>query len=318
MCELISVVIPTYNRAEVLLDAINSVLSQTYKNFEIIIVDDGSTDNTQEIIKKINDARIKYFYQENSGVSSARNKGIKTANGDYIAFLDSDDLWHPQKLEKQLAIFTKDKNIGLVSCNSLYQTFSGETVFVKKSFASNKKEVISYILSYPDKVYTGTPTLMIKKDCFDKVGYFDEQMSFCEDWDIFFRIALFYEIYFIDEILTYVRVQEDNSTKTGKSEKFGENYKKFLDKAFNNNDLPENFFSLKKIAYSNAFWNFGSGILYRSKNRCAARKALLKSLTYSCSKLLNIKFLIALILSFSPEFMLNIYGKLKKFSGKKY
>ena len=100
---LVSVIIPTYNRGRLILDSINSVLNQTYKNIELIVVDDCSTDNTEEILKSINDSRIKYVkLEKNSGACIARNKGIELSTGEFIAFNDSDDLWITTKLEKQL------------------------------------------------------------------------------------------------------------------------------------------------------------------------------------------------------------------------
>jgi len=109
MIPRISVIIPAYNRANYLTEAINSVLSQTYRNFELIVVNDGSQDNTEEILKKYV-GKIKYFYQENNGVSSARNKGIDNSKGEFLCFLDSDDLWEKKKLEKQIDYFnTKNK-----------------------------------------------------------------------------------------------------------------------------------------------------------------------------------------------------------------
>jgi glycosyltransferase involved in cell wall biosynthesis len=121
----ISVIVPTYNRSELLPRAINSILNQTFKDFELIIVDDGSTDNTKKIIEKYseNDSRIKYIYQENSGgPPRPKNTGIKIAKGNYIAFLDSDDEWLPSKLEEQIKKYIendKNHNIGLVGCGAI-------------------------------------------------------------------------------------------------------------------------------------------------------------------------------------------------------
>ena len=111
----VSVIIPTYNRAEYLPDAIDSVLAQTFRDFEVIIIDDGSTDNTREIIEKYIKRYpqiIRPFYQMNSGASVARNKGIEEARGEYIAFLDSDDVWLSKKLERQVSVLERDKKIG--------------------------------------------------------------------------------------------------------------------------------------------------------------------------------------------------------------
>ena len=110
---MVSVIIPTYNREKTILRAINSVLDQTYKEIELIIVDDGSIDNTRKIVESLNCQKIKYIYQKNGGAAKARNTGIIAASGEYISFQDSDDYWYPEKLEKQLAEL-EDKNADIV------------------------------------------------------------------------------------------------------------------------------------------------------------------------------------------------------------
>ena len=126
--DLISVIIPTYNRAHLIKRSAQSVLNQTYKNLELIIVDDGSTDNTKEVIDSLNDERIVYVKQENHGVSSARNTGINVANGKYIAFQDSDDIWHSDKLEKQINTL-KQNNADIVFCKIFKQFYRRIIVF---------------------------------------------------------------------------------------------------------------------------------------------------------------------------------------------
>jgi len=118
--KLVSVIIPTFNRADLIEYSIISVLNQTYQNFEIIIIDDGSTDNTREVVHSIKDKRIKYIYYKHVGLpASARNKGIMIARGEFIAFLDSDDIWLPKKLEMQIKTFNKIPNLLLVATNGI-------------------------------------------------------------------------------------------------------------------------------------------------------------------------------------------------------
>ncbi len=307
---LITVVIPTYNRANLIKDAIKTVFSQTYQKFEIIIVDDGSEDNTSEVIKNLTDERIKYIYQKNSGVSSARNNGIKNAKGEYIAFLDSDDLWHPQKLEKQLSVLENNPNIGLVTSSSKYITFEKKFIKIKKHCAEGN------ILLNPDRVFCGTPTLLIRKNIFEKSGLFDETMNFCEDWDLFFRISLICGVYSIPEVLTYVRSHKESLSKSSPVGQFREGYLKFLDKSFNNENLPVEMLKVKNRAYSNALWNIGFWALYKSNDYKIARASLFESLRKSYLKIFNVKFLIALFLSCSPQIFLNGYGQLKKCLGR--
>ena len=309
---LISVVIPTFNREDLIKDAINTVLEQVYQNFEIIIIDDGSTDNTSEVVKSFDDARIKYIYQENAGISKARNKGIEDASGEYIAFLDSDDLWHPEKLEKQVSVLDKDPDVDLLSNNSQYMTFQNDIIEIKKNYVKSQKENISLILLDPDKVFTGTPTLLVRKTIFEKVGLFDETVTFCEDWDLFFRIALVGKICHIPEILTYVRNHKGNITNISHVGKFKNGYLRFLEKAFSNELLPLEMLQIKKQVYSNTWWSIAYWALYKSQDYTVARESLWKSLKKSPRKIFNIGFLIALFLSYSPVIFLEKYKKIKK------
>jgi len=303
--KLISVIIPTYNRADLIKDAISTVLAQTYQNFEIVVVDDGSQDNTAEIIRDFGDERIKYIYQENSGVSSARNNGIKNASGEYVAFLDSDDLWHPQKLEKQLSVLENNPDAGLVTTSSQYTTKK-----IKKHCAK------SNILLNPYKVFCGTPTLLIRKNVLETAGLFDEYMALCEDWDLFFRISLVSKIRNVPEVLTYVRSHKGNLSKTSPVDKFKESYLRFLDKSFSNDKLPPQMLKIKSRAYSHAFWIIGFWALYKSEDYAAARESLLTSLKKSPLKIFNVKFLIALFLAYSPPMFLTGYKRLKKALGR--
>jgi len=313
MNKLISVIIPTYNRAGIIVDAINTVLNQTYQHFEIIIIDDGSNDNTNEVIKNINDSRIRYVYQENSGRPSlARNSGIKIAKGEYIAFLDSDDLWHPQMLEKHINVMNENNDVGFSTNWSSYRTFEGEELFKKNSYAKNKNEYIRYILLTPDKAYAGTGTILVKKECFDKVGLFDEDLTYCEDWDMFCRIAMIYEFYNIEEVLTYVRVHDASLSKNPNPKIAEYCYLKFLQKAFENENLSSEFFEIKNSAYSNALLCIGGWALYGACDYSIARKSFIDSIKYSNGKVINIKFLVSFILAFSPSLFLKLYKYFKK------
>ena len=111
---IFTVVIPAYNREHVIARAINSVLNQTFQNFEIVVVDDGSKDNTRKVVESIHDSRVRYVWQENKGATAARNTGVKNAQGDYVSFLDSDDEWFNTMLEKQYELYQSDHNIGCV------------------------------------------------------------------------------------------------------------------------------------------------------------------------------------------------------------
>lgn len=313
MKNLVSVIIPTYKRANLIFEAISSVLAQTYQNFEIIVINDGYQDETEQIIAKINDPRVKYIYQENSGPASARNTGIKNANGCYIAFLDSDDLWHEDKLEKQLKILDKNPRVGIVSCHSSYRDFEGNEIFKKISNAKNNMDYVKGLVFEPDRVFTGTPTLMIRKECLDRSGMFDESLKLFEDWDLCFRIALNYDVAIADEVLTIVRTSRESFSAASDEIKFKENYLRYLDKIFENKELPSDIKQGKNSAYGNVYWYIGNRTLYSSKNKALALECFQKSLSYSKKRLKKFNFCFALILSLLPICFLDLYLKYRKF-----
>lgn len=211
----VSVIIPTYNRAKMLKKCLGSVLSQSFQNFEIIISDDGSTDNTKEIVKnyQTQDDRIKYIWQENSGnPTKPRNKGIKEARGEFIAFLDSDDEWLPKKLEKQIALFQKNKksNIGIVACNVL--TFNVDNKKIKKYKIPNYKNAFKELLAR-NFIFGSASMVMIKKEVFDEVGLFNENISSLEDWEMWLRITKKYDFDKVEDYLCCLTVHNGNRGK---------------------------------------------------------------------------------------------------------
>jgi len=232
---MVSVIIPTYNRAAFVCEAINSVFSQTFKDYEVIIVDDGSTDNTKEVLNSYC-RNIKYVFQENQGASAARNTGLKQSKGNYIAFLDSDDMWLPSKLQKQVNILDRHENVGLVYSNIAYCDELGNI----QSVASKSKMFLSGYLFKEvllRKVMCGyPPTWLIRKTCFDAIGYFDTSLKMSEDRDFSVRIAKQYKIFGIIEPLTLVR-QHDPNFRLGRSPAREREYYyfRFLDKLFRDN-----------------------------------------------------------------------------------
>ena len=184
----VSVVIPTYNRYKPLKRALTSVFAQTYSPYEVIVIDDGSTDDTSNIQKDF--PNIIYIYQKNSGVSSARNKGIKVAKSEWIAFLDSDDEWLENKLEMQVALHQEQQNI-LMSYTQEIWLRNNIQVNIPKKFQKIGKDVFLENLTYCN---LAPSSVMLHKKIFDEVGLFDESMEVCEDYDLWLRIALKFEI----------------------------------------------------------------------------------------------------------------------------
>ncbi|WP_415397859.1 glycosyltransferase family 2 protein [Sulfurimonas sp. CS5] len=191
----VSVVIPTYNRYKVLQRALASVYAQTHKPKEVIIIDDGSTDETSQIINLFPDAI--YIYQENSGVSSARNLGIKKAKYEWIAFLDSDDEWHPEKLQEHLVLHLSKSDLQMSYTDEKWVRDAKEVKLPKKyrKFGGHIfKESLSHCIIAPSST-------IIHKDLLDKVGLFDENLEVCEDYDLWLRVAIKNEIGLINKKL---------------------------------------------------------------------------------------------------------------------
>lgn len=170
---LISVIIPTYNRENHICDAINSVLAQSYTNIEIIIVDDGSTDNTQQILQQYAN-RISYLYKENGGVSSARNLGLKQANGELIAFLDSDDIWINNKLSMQHKLLLEHPNADYVMGQL-------ESLFLTELSRNDIRN------SSTPRFTVSSGCALFRRHCFEQVGLFNESLQIYEDMDWFYR-----------------------------------------------------------------------------------------------------------------------------------
>ena len=191
----VSIIIPTFNRSDYITTALDSVLAQTYKDYEIIIIDDGSSDDTKEVLKPYQD-NIHYFYHDNKGIPATRNKGIREATGDFIAFLDSDDYWLPEKLERQIECFCKNSHYGMVATRCSSITPDGR---LRKKNRPGKSGWVLIDLFKAN--FIRTSSAMIKKECFEKVGLFDESLPECEEYDLWLRITRKYPIGFINEPL---------------------------------------------------------------------------------------------------------------------
>ena len=201
----ISVIIPTYNRCWILKEAIDSVLSQEYTDFEIIVVDDGSNDATAALLSAYGD-QITTIYQGNSGVSAARNAGILMAKGKYVAFLDSDDMWLPEKLSCQVDFFQSHAEAVICQTDEIWIR-NGVRVNPK-----NRHKKPSGMIFEPSlQLCLVSPSaVMIKKSLFDAVGLFNEAFPACEDYDLWLRIGLYYPIYLIERHMVVKRGGHDD------------------------------------------------------------------------------------------------------------
>lgn len=216
---LVTVVVPTYNRASLILDALDSVYAQTYRPIELIVVDDGSTDDTKPSVykwidnhKTENDFSAIYMFQKNSGGNVARNLGISAAQGECVGFLDSDDLWHKDKLSRQMKIFKQNLAVGGVYCGLRHMFIeSGEICDpVKRGYPSGN--LLSKLLIRD--VTAPTSAYVVRRDVFKKVGGFDETLQARQDWDMWIRLASEYEIGVVPEALVDYREHSGVRTAT--------------------------------------------------------------------------------------------------------
>lgn len=213
----VTVIIPTYNRAHLVKDAVESVLNQTYQDFELIVIDDGSTDNTKEVLAVYKD-KLTYIYQENQGRSSARNHGIKLAQGEYIAFLDSDDVWFPDKLERQVPVLeSAPPDVVLVhgyKCivDKNFQPLSGWELKLRKLYtlAQRKEETYENYL-YFNCIFTSA--ILVRRAAIIEIHGYDASIGSLEDFDLYLRLLLKnYDFAFISEppVIKYLW-HEDNT-----------------------------------------------------------------------------------------------------------
>ncbi len=204
---LVSVIVPTHNRADLVGRAVNSILAQTYQNFEVIVVDDCSTDNTGATMAGFNDSRVRYMRnEEGKGGGGTRNIGIEASKAEYVAFLDDDDEWLPEKLEKQMQVFLKgDEQLGVVTC-SRAKFRNG------KKFHESCPECRGNVYEYLVNTWRsfGTSTVVIKRTFLDKSGMFDASLPAQQELDLFIRLARVCQFDFVNEVLIHIHFYPDS------------------------------------------------------------------------------------------------------------
>lgn len=217
---LVSVIIPAYNHEMYIEEALQSVINQTYKNIQLIIINDGSTDGTGDIIvnfiRNNNNFNIAYLSKSNEGICRTLNKGLLLAKGKYVAFLASDDMWTSDRIEKQVHLMEENANIGLVFSDYYFIRLNQIThikgtdykPIIKKCFINNIQNMNMYEKLLTDDIIPAL-TVLIRKECFDKVGGFDNNLK-AEDHDMWLRIAKAFPMAFIDEPLAYYRIHDSN------------------------------------------------------------------------------------------------------------
>ena len=301
----VSVVVPAYNRAKVLKYSVESVLEQTYQNFEIVVVDDGSTDNTEEVIKSFNDGRIRYIkHEKNEGGARARNTGIKAARSNYIAFQDSDDEWLPEKLEKQVKVLESlCPEVGVVYTDMWKIRGDKREYFYSPRIMPSDEIIYERALDYRVR-NIGIATALIRKECFDKVGMFNDKLPRYIDLELFIRLSKYFYFYHIKEpLLNYYNTDKSISSNVNDlvtARKF------ILEQYFD--DIKQN----KKVLANHYF---GIGIsLCSSGDFKTGRDYLIKAIKVNP---LHIQSLLAVPLTFCGRRVYEKTEKICKTMGKK-
>ena len=214
----VSVVIPTFNRADRLCEAVDSVLGQTFRTLECVIVDDGSTDGTPEVIEARYgaDGRVRHVVQENAGPAAARNRGVTLARGAFIAFLDSDDLWDPEKLAIQMDLMRRERQAALCFCDRRIAGEPESSRFVATGFSGD----LSMAGLLRDNLPICTPSVVVRKEALTQAGGFDPSFTCAEDWDLWIRIRARHPFTYVDRPLVTVRPGEDSFGRARPLEKW--------------------------------------------------------------------------------------------------
>ncbi len=293
---LISVIIPSYNCARYVGQAIDSVLAQTYKNIEIIVVDDGSKDETEKAVKPYVN-RVTYIKKQNGGPASARNVGLTKAKGELIGFLDADDLWLPDKLTRQLKVLQENPRVGLVSCSSYQIDLTGKIIGEYKYVNPTDPQQFCRGFFMRNMVGGGSSSL-VRKECFDKLGGFDETLRGTEDWDMWRRIAMVYDVCFVEDFLIHSRIVPNSVSSAANAAKMLENELKLLNKIFTSKTYRPGLI-LKLRSYSLRYYVAAKGFREAGAHH-QALKHILKSFfifPWKYRKIIHLKILIAIILA---------------------
>lgn len=202
MSSLVSVVIATYNMAGFLPLALRSALAQTYRNTEVLIIDDGSTDATADAVAPfLADARVRYLTQENAGQAVAKNRGIRESTGDYVAFLDADDLWAPEKLEAQMPLFAASRAVGVVCSAFSYIDENGDPLPRVPGKLHRGRVSGPLLISN----FVGFGTSVVRRECFERLGTFNESLGMGIDYDLWLRLSTRYEFDYVERPLLNYR-----------------------------------------------------------------------------------------------------------------
>ncbi len=262
----VSVIIPTYNREQFIARTIQSVLNQTYKDFEIVVVDDGSTDTTKEKLGTFG-SKIKLIEQPNSERAVSRNNGVKNSSGEYIAFLDSDDAWIQDKLEDQVKLLDSRPEVILTYGQSLRINEKGEKIkTAKRQLEGFSGNVFENLLM---RNFVVSPTPTIRREFFEKTTGFQSKYIPYEDWEFWLRFSLLGKFYFLDKPFAYYRIHKNQSVKLLEAEKIERVTTLLLEDSFRLKEIPE---KIKDQSMGLANLRFSYWYILANQNKKAKEK----------------------------------------------
>jgi glycosyltransferase involved in cell wall biosynthesis len=287
MAPAVSIIIPTFNREKFVFAAIRSVLDQSFSDFEVLVIDDGSTDRTADIVRSFNSDKVRYVYQANHGRSNARNHALRLARGHYIAFLDSDDLYMPGKLGLQVEYLDAHPDVGMVYTSALCIDDSGSPI--SYSYDAKVSGWIYEDIAFFRPVTITLPTVMARREVFDKVGGFDEKMERFEDTDMWRRIAKCFVIGAIPTPTCLLRTHEGNALEGQNPKKIEAAVSYYIDKVFAEDTSISRSFLYKRAADLCFF--YAKALLTMPTAAVTGRKLLVKSISYTPSTIYRLAFL---------------------------
>src|SRR6266404_409937 len=276
----VSVIIPTYNSARFLIDAIDSVLAQTFKDFEVIVIDDGSTDETESLMQKYGSG-VRYIRQENRGVALTRNHGIDESRGKYVAFLDADDVWLPHKLDRQVSALYSRSDFR--ACYSAFSVAGDNLRSIAVNRSDRRGSALEDLLLRGNVVATPS-TVLCERSLLEVAGGFDPAMSQCADWDMWVRLAAFTEFLYLDEALVTYRQHDGNMSRDASL--LERDSILVLEKGFAMSGLPESLRARRRPAFARNFMVLAGTYFHAGRYadfaRCATRSVSMdvKQLAY--------------------------------------
>ncbi len=294
---LVSVIIPAFNSEKYITECIDSVLTQTYQNIEIIIVNDGSTDNTVDIVSEYKNDQIKLFHQKNSGAAAARNHGIKQASGVWIAFIDADDIWLPDKLQKQLKHCANQgwSHTDMFFHGDVYPKHTKNTAFTSKHSGFILKNLLI-------ENSIGTSSVLIKKEILQELGGFNTDLRALQDWELWLRVAEKHQVCYFDEPLVYYRVHSSSVSRNVR--KTLPCHLNLIDSTFSQQGIARHLQELKHEALSRSC-QICSQIAEQEDDYLFSCSCAIKSLRYQPQDTSNYSRLIKIIIKTIVSFFRN-------------